>query len=412
MTRIRLTLAAAIGLVAVACSSPSPSAPSVSFVAPSAQTPSNNAVFNYSDQPISLKISNAPKTGSAPTTYSVEIASDSGFNNMVYTKDGIPEDASGATSVTIGTLNGNATYYWHSRAVVNSAAGAFSSTQTFFIRPQITIQAPGIFAPSDGSSAVGTRPNFTANNAVANGPADTLFYTFQVANASSFAAGTIVAQGVIQQQPNQTSFTPSSDLGAGNYFWRVQASDLTNHISSPFSSVASFRIVPFDMTQATILDSPSNLGSWPVTTNITSIIFTPISFEVDFDRRVGDNRWPDFPFGAGGSLQYTLGMCVNPGGAGHWFCSAVVQFWFGRELDASTPPEDVGANWFYDARWAPILGYQPQPGETVGIFVAQGNQRDGQDTTPLERSNVAFTPWLSDYILQSGGVQSVKRIHR
>jgi hypothetical protein len=221
-----------------------------------------------------------------------------------------------------------------------------------------------------------------------------------------------VAQGVIQEQPNQTSFVPSTDLGAGNYFWRVQASDLTNHISSSFSSVASFRIVPFDMTQATILDSPANLGSWPVTATITSVIFTPISFEVDFDKRASADRWPDFPFGSGGSLQYTLGMCVNPDGAGHWFCSAVVQFWFGRELDASTPPGDVGANWFYDARWAPILGYQPQPGETVGLFVAQGNQRDGQDTTPIGRSNVVFTPWLSDYILQSGGVQSVKRIHR
>src|SRR5262249_1197956 len=155
---------------AVACSSPSPSAPSVSFVAPSAQTPSNNAVFNYSDQPISLKISNAPKTGTAATTYYVEIASDSGFNNKVFTKDGIAEDPSGTTSFAIGTLGGNATYFWHSRAVVNGAPGAFSATQTFFIRPQITISAPGVFAPSDGSSAVGARPSFTANDAVANGP--------------------------------------------------------------------------------------------------------------------------------------------------------------------------------------------------------------------------------------------------
>ena len=287
--------------------------------------------------------------------------------------------------------------------------GVFSATQSFFVRPQITIQAPGIFAPSDGSSAVGARPSFTANDASRSGPADTLFYTFQIAKDSSF--GSIVASGVIQEQPNETSFTPSADLGAGTYFWRVQAQDLTNKITSPFSSVVSFKVVPFDMSQATILDNPADEGSWPVTANITSVIFTPISFQVDFDRREGDNRWGDVSFGDG-SLQYTLGMCVNPGAAGHWFCSAVVQFWFGRELDASTPPDYVGQNWFYDARWAPIVGYQPQAGETVGIFVVSGNQRDSSDSTVKERSNVVFTPWLSDYILQSGGVLAGKRIHR
>jgi hypothetical protein len=410
LSRFRLTLTAAMSGVAlaVACSSPNPNAPSVSFVTPTAQTPSNNATFNFADQPLSLKILNAVKTGAATTTYSVEVANDAGFSNKVFTKDGIAEDPSGATAFSITVLGGNTTYFWHSRAVVSNVPGAFSATQTFFIRPQITIQPPGIFSPANGTSAIGTRPTFTANDAATAGPASTLFYNFQVATASSFAAGSIVATGIIQEQPNQTSFTPSADLPAGGYFWRVQAQDLTNSISSPFSSTASFNVVPFDMTQATILDNPPNEASWPVTTSITSIVFTPISFEVDFDRRTSADRWPDFPFGAG-SIQYTLGMCVNPGGAGHWYCSAVVLFWFGRDLDASTPPEYVGQNWFYDARWAPILGYQPVPGETVGLFVVQGPQRDGQDTTVLERSNVAFTPWLNDYVL---GTSSVKRIKR
>jgi hypothetical protein len=410
LSRFRLTLTAALAGVAlaVACSSPNPNAPSVSFVTPTAQTPSNNALFNFADQPLSLKILNAPKTGPATTTYSVEVASDAGFGTKVFTKDGIPEDPSGATAFSIAVLSGNATYFWHSRAVVSNVPGVFSTTQTFFIRPQITIQAPVVVAPASGSNAIGTRPSFTANDAAATGPVSTLFYNFQVASSSSFAAGSIVATGVIQEQPNQTSFTPSSDLGAGAYFWRVQAQDPTNSISSPFSATASFNVVPFDMTQATILDNPFNEATWPVTTSITSIIFTPISFEVDFDKRTSPDRWPDFPFGSG-SIQYTLGMCVNPGGAGHWYCSAVVLFWFGRDLDASTPPEYVGQNWFYDARWAPILGYQPQAGETVGMFVVQGPQRDGQDATVLERSNVAFTPWLTDYVL---GTTSVKRVKR
>jgi hypothetical protein len=412
MSPFRMTLVAAIGVVAlaVACSSPSPNAPSVSFATPNAQTPANNSTFNYAAQPLSLKITNATKTGPATTTYSVEVASDSGFANKVFTKDGIAEDPSGATTFSIAVLNGNTAYFWHSRAVVNGAPGVFSATQTFFINPQITIQAPVVFAPANGTSAVGTTPTFTANDASTSGPVGTLFYNFQIANASSFAATAIVATGVIQEQPGQTSYTPSTNLGAGSYYWRVQAQDLTNNITSPFSTVASFNVVPFDMSQAVILDNPPNEGIWPVNTSITSVVFTPISFEVDFDKRMSPDRWPDFPFGDG-TIQYTLGMCVNPGGVGQWYCSAVVLFWFGRDLDASTPPEYVGQNWFYDARWAPILGYQPQAGETVGLFVVQGPQRDGSDPTVLFRSNVVFTPWLTNYVLQTGA-SSAKRIKR
>jgi hypothetical protein len=79
-------------------------------------------------------------------------------------------------------------------------------------------------------------------------------------------------------------------------------------------------------------------------------------------------------------------------------CSAVVQFWTGRDLAASTPPSYVGQNWFYDARWGGLQGYQPQDGETVGIWVGAGNLR-GQSYTGAtcprvcERSNVAFVTW-------------------
>ncbi len=191
LSRFRLTLTAALAGVALAaaCSSPNPNVPSVSFLTPTAQTPSNNATFNYADQPLSLRIVNSAKTGSATTTYSVEVASDAGFSNKVFTKDGIPEDPSGATAFPIAVLSGNATYFWHSRAVVSNVPGVFSAARTLFIRPQITIQPPGIVAPANGTRAVGARPTFTANDAATPGPASTLFYNFQVATASSFAAG-------------------------------------------------------------------------------------------------------------------------------------------------------------------------------------------------------------------------------
>ena len=203
-----------------------------------------------------------------------------------------------------------------------------------------------------------------------------MFYRFEVATSASFAS--LAFTNTIAEQPGgQTTFSLAvpANTPAGTYFWRVQATDPSNAVTSAFSSVFSFRFQPFDMRQAIILDSPRDLGSWDETTKITSVSFSPEAFEVDFDRRTGGNRWRDQPFGSG-SLQYTLGMCVNPNG-NQWYCSAVVQFWFGRELTASTPPSYVGRNWFYDGRWAPIVGYQPQNGETVGLFVGAQPARRG-----------------------------------
>jgi hypothetical protein len=398
MNAFRITLFVAIGAAAVACTSPNPNTPSVSFLTPTVQGASNDSSFNFSDQPLSLKFSNSPKTGSATTTYSVEVSSDAGFSKKVFTKDGIAEDPSGATAFTVAVLPGNATYFWHSRAVVNNVPGQFSATASFSIRPQITIQAPAAISPANGSTATGSRPVFTTSDASASGPVATLFYNFQVASASSFASGTIVATGLIQEQPGQTSFSPSSDLATGSYFWRVQAEDTTNQVSSPFSSVARFNVVPFDMNQAIVLNSPGHLASWPATTNITEVDYGGGAVVVDFDKRQSPDRWPDIiPPGFQGPLEYTLGVCLNI--SAQWYCSAAIQYWFGRDPGASA---NIAQDWFYDpARWGPMAGYQPAEGETVGWFVCEGNCRNdtaGLGSPLAERSNVVLIPFSGNAV--------------
>lgn len=392
MNRFRVTLVVAIGATAVACTSPSPTTPSVSVVSPALEAAAINSGFDYSDQPLSLKISDSAKTGSA-TTYSVEVASDAGFANKVFTKDGIPEDPSGTTTFSVAVLPGGATYFWHWRAVVHHLPRQFSPGAPFSIRPQMTIPAPAPIAPANGSTATGGVPTFTTNDAGTSSPASTLFYNFQVATSASFASGTIVATGLIQEQPGQTSFTPSSSLAAGTYFWRVQAEDTTNQISSAFSSVDSFTVVLFNMSQATVVDSPAMLASWTPAATITSVEYGGGAVVVDFDRRTGPNRWPDvMPPGFDGPLEYTLGLCLNINA--HWYCSAAIQYWFGRDPGASA---NIAQDWFYDPlRWGPMAGYQPAEGETVGWFVCEGDCRDNVtgDGSPLQqRSNVALIPF-------------------
>ncbi len=416
MTVKALTLGGACALVlaTVACEKSSPARPTdvesttqaasvvdaksgVTLTTPAPVAPDNNHQFKNVEQPVTLTVRNAVTTGSAGLTYTFEVASDVAFANKVFTKD-VAETA-GQTSLKIDKLPADKNYFWRAHASAGSLVGPNSAVRAFTIGPEVILQQPTLLAPGNNGSASGT-PALTVANVGRSGPAGQVFYRFEVSTSASFASLAFTGT-VAEQAGGQTTFTVAVPAGrpAGNYSWRAQATDPSNAVTSDFSAVFSFRFQPFEMRQAIILDSPKDLGSWDETAKITSVNFSPEAFEVDFDRRTGGNRWRDQPFGSG-SLQYTLGMCVNPNG-NQWYCSAVVQFWFGRELTASTPPSYVGRNWFYDGRWAPIVGYQPSNGETVGLFVGSGNLRDAAFTGPscpmvCERSNVAMVTWHND----------------
>jgi hypothetical protein len=147
-----------------------------------------------------------------------------------------------------------------------------------------------------------------------------------------------------------------------------------------------------NMSAAAIYNSPSDLASWNVSTAITSVNFLGDGISVQFSKKDGAGRWPDVtPPGWDGPLEYTLGMCLNI--SGQWDCSAVIQVWNGLD-PAGGPPSGIGQNWFYDPlRWGPMTGHQPAHGETIGIFVCEGDCRNNTkgDLSPLrERSNVVL----------------------
>ena len=120
---------------------------------------------------------------------------------------------------------------------------------------------------------------------------------------------------------------------------------------------------------------------------------------VAFDKRTGPDRWPDEPFGSG-SIQYTLGIFLKIRET--CYGSAVVQFWCGREWEASGVPSHFWYEWWYaPGRWGPMTNYGIAEGEIVGVFVGAGNLRMRNDpgyvTCPrvCERSNVAMVPYTA-----------------
>jgi len=379
-------IAAAI-LFPAACSSPS--SPSVSFTNPVGANPLNGTSYRFRDQPVTLTISNAIRTGDAPVSYVVEVASDPNFANKVFTKDKV-EEGPDSTSLQIGSLPGGGTYFWHWKAVIDGVTGQPSPTQQFTVGQQVTIATPQISDPQSGGTASGVRPSFTTNNAAVSGPVGKILYEFQVSTSSSFSP--MLASDTVEEQPNRTSWTPSVDLPEGALFWRVRALDPANAEASAFTGSAPFTLEPFSLRQAIILNNAPDLASWPETAKITSINFTGDAILVDFDKRTGPGLWPESDFG----VQYTLGMCFNL--SKQWYCSAVIQFWTGRDLEASGRPNEIGQNWYYDRRWGPMSGHQPSNGESIGIFVGQGNLRDNGGSSLKERSNVVIMPFGGQYV--------------
>jgi hypothetical protein len=368
----------------------------ITVTSPQPVSPVVGQRYKFSDQPLTLTVKNAVSTGSSALTYGFQVASDANFATVVYAKDGVAEGA-GQTSLRIDKLAGDKDYFWRARVTAGSIASPYSAGRAFNVGPEVVIQAPALLTPANGGQLNGVG-SLVARNASHTGPAGPISYRFEVSDSTSF--NNLVFVSTTPEQSGQTAVQVTARLtNNATYFWRAQASDPSNGITGPYSSVFSFKYVPFDMASATIVNSPPDLGSWPEGAKITSVEFTGGSFNVDFDRRDGPDRWPDMvPAGFSGPLQYTLGMCVNIND--HWYCSGVVQFWHGRELEASAPPSLVGREWFYDpVRWGPMLGYQPSDGETVGLWVGAGNLRDGGNFTRnscprvCERSNVALVPW-------------------
>src|SRR5262245_983119 len=121
-----------LGVVLTSCTKSSPVRPSesgtaeqgasvtdastgVTVTTPSPVTPNVNQQFRFVEQPVRLTIKNAAATGSAPLTYTFQVASDAGFNNIAYTKEAA-EGSGGQTSLVIDKLAGDKTYFWRARA--------------------------------------------------------------------------------------------------------------------------------------------------------------------------------------------------------------------------------------------------------------------------------------------------------
>ena len=160
------------------------------------------------------------------TNYSVEVATDDAFSNVVASQTDSPD-----TSFVIGDdiLQYETTYYWRVKATAEGKASEWSSPNNFLtVLPPLV--APELTSPADGSENLLLLVNFEWDSAV-----NATSYGLQVATENTFGSLVVDETGL-----TETTFSVEESTleGMTTYFWRVKSED--GDRSSDWSAVWSF----------------------------------------------------------------------------------------------------------------------------------------------------------------------------
>jgi hypothetical protein len=213
--------------------------PGVEISAPRPLEPGGGQMIASDRQPVTLLLENASSNGPRPLTYMVEIATDAGFANKVFTRNAIAPGPDGRTSLRLpDALGSGRSYLWRVKAEDGANTGPFSSPATFNVFTPVVIDVPTLLAPINGATTSSLHPDFRLANAPRTGPAGPITYTLELAENEAFANKFAVWQ--FAEGSNETRFTAVADLLPGRqYFWHARASDTSN--VGPWSSSQVFR---------------------------------------------------------------------------------------------------------------------------------------------------------------------------
>ncbi|HVO30793.1 MAG TPA: hypothetical protein VMV18_08655, partial [bacterium] len=377
-------------------------------------SPANGSLIQNASQPVKLTIANAVVTKPGSTTYTFEVATDSGFANKVQSKD-VAENGAGQTSVTLDTLTPAKDYYWHVRAQGGGTTGVFGATYKFTVGAAVTITTPVPVFPANGAQTTGT-PSFTVTNVSFTGPAGPITYKYEISDSVAFTniiVTATVSQGV--DLNNQTAFTPQTGLpGNKTLYWRCTALDQTNGASSASSAPLSFTtsyVIDITKIKVAYPAAPPDISNWAQTGTI-------IAVEQDGNDATGgamcisfwtSDNWPSIPF---------FGDPTVPIFANQWYFAYIGGVWYGgpgeylrSDRDAICKSGQGTHTIGPDGGWiAPMNTWVPQPGEYVGYMISTPARNWPGLQTINERSNIIVQPWYDSSV--QGPKTSQAKIHR
>jgi hypothetical protein len=213
--------------------------PGVEITAPKTLEPSGWKI-PVDQQPVTLLAENSGTNGVRPLTYVFEVATDAGFTNKVFLREGVAPGEGGRTSVRLpDRLAPERTYFWRAHAEDGANTGPNSDAAPFDVFTPIVIREPRLAAPAVNAIISSNRPTFVVTNAERSGPTGAINYAVEVADSETFVNK--VAAWTASEQPNQTSLAVPVDLTFGRvYFWHARAFDPTT--LGPWSETRAFQV--------------------------------------------------------------------------------------------------------------------------------------------------------------------------
>jgi hypothetical protein len=209
----------------------------VEITAPKGLEPLNNSRLHASQQPLQLLFENSSSNGERPFWHVVELATDSGFSNKVYTSDKLSPGANGRTAHRLPALDTGRVYFWRVKADDGANSSAFSAPRSFEVLVPVVINAPTPLSPVSNQTAGSTAVQFVMNNGSVSASAGNVVYRVEVATDQGF--GSLVAAGQVPRSGGSTTSLSLNLPPGAQLFWRALGFD--NMAASGWSGVAAFR---------------------------------------------------------------------------------------------------------------------------------------------------------------------------
>jgi hypothetical protein len=216
--------------------------PGVVITAPKLLEPANGWQLDNNAQPIKLLLENSSSNGPRPLTYIFEVASDSGFTNVVFSRGGVAPGEEGRTSIQMtDRLPTGVPFYWRALAEDGANSSGYSAPVSFSVITPVLIDAPVPLSPIGGTEIETNQPTFRMRNPGRSGPAGALVYQLQIGPHEAFASPIAVYQ--IAEQPGETQFAAPLALPFSQvFFWRVRSFDTgSSGVVGPWSAAQAFR---------------------------------------------------------------------------------------------------------------------------------------------------------------------------
>ena len=153
-----------------------------------------------------------------------------------------------------------------------------------------------------------------------------------------------------------------------------------------------------DLTQVKVLGGNPGVLQFPQSATLTHFGIVPNAMEI---HTTGAEAWVPVPLDANGTTQLaTLWVFLQING--QW-CAAGAERLRPSQVNGIKPVADpsagglstlVGNGWLYDPnRWHEMAGYNPKPGEAVGVMVVAGSTRSDDKTPTRARTQVIVVEW-------------------